>query len=276
MKNILVIVFIFSFITSYSQKKQEVSKGATKGNVAIDKISILNFGSAHLSNTSDLNSSERDLNSTEVKADLKKIVDCLVAFKPTVICIELIPENNDFVNETYQKYIVDQTNRLNYSEEVNAIALEVGRLAGVKKIYGIDNQMGFDYPSLMELANKNVSDSLFVKNIMDSYVTVNKLPIAAQFKEINTKKYKMETFNLYNFLATMHTEGKHEGSDIIADFYKRNLRMYSNLLDIPLKKDDRVLIVLGATHTAYLDIFIENNPTLHLENTADYTRYDKK
>ncbi len=238
-----------------------------------NKIHVLNFGVAHLTRTTDANASFRDVNSAEVKKDLKEIVTRLLNFKPTVICIELSPENNDFVNETYQKYIIDQTNRLNYSDELNAIGLEVGRLSGVKKIYGIDSQVAFHYQSAVALAEENVADSLFVKKMMGKYKTVNNLPLLEQFREINTKDYKMETFNFYNFLATKHSADKYEGADIIAEFYKRNLRMYSNFSDIPLTKDDRVLIILGATHTAYFDVFIENNPKYELENVSSYTDY---
>jgi hypothetical protein len=48
--------------------------------------------------------------------------------------------------------------------------------------------------------------------------------------------------------------------------------MYANFCDIPLQKNDRVLIILGATHTAYFDIFLENNPKYKLENIADYLK----
>ena len=153
---------------------------------------------------------------------------------------------------------------------MNAIGFEVGRLSGVKKIYGIDSQIGFDYPSLIELANNSRTDSLAVENVMNDYKRVNNLPLLEQFKEINTKNYKMKTFNFYNFLASMHAPNNYEGADIIAEFYKRNLRIYSNFEDIPLTKEDRVFILLGATHTAYLDIFLENNPKYKLENTLDY------
>jgi hypothetical protein len=253
-----------------TKKKAEIKKSNT------DKIRVLNFGSVHLSGSTDAHSSITDVNNPKVKADIKKIVDQLVKFKPTIICVEIPPESTEFINETYQKYITDQTNRINYSEEVNVIGLEVARLSGTKKIYGIDNPIGFDYPSLIEMANKNSSDSLYVQNIMDSYETLNKKPLFEQFSIVNTKKYKMETFDLYNFLATMHNPNNFEGSDIIAEFYKRNLRMYTNFSDIPLTKNDRVLIIMGATHTAYFDIFIGNSPKYIMENTAEYTNYTEK
>lgn len=276
MKRLLLSFLILTLFACNPESKVDTKKKAEIKKSNTDKIRVLNFGSVHLSGSTDAHSSITDVNNPKVKADIKKIVDQLVKFKPTIICVEIPPESTEFINETYQKYITDQTNRINYSEEVNVIGLEVARLSGTKKIYGIDNPIGFDYPSLIEMANKNSSDSLYVQNIMDSYETLNKKPLFEQFSIVNTKKYKMETFDLYNFLATMHNPNNFEGSDIIAEFYKRNLRMYTNFSDIPLTKNDRVLIIMGATHTAYFDIFIGNSPKYIMENTAEYTNYTEK
>ena len=273
MKKLFLSILIITFFSCNSGSKEYPKKATKTGNTNPNKTQILNFGSMHLSGTTDANSSIIDINSPKVKADIKKVVNRLVDFKPTIICVEIPAKSTEFINETYEKYKIDQSNRINYSEEVNAIGLEVARLSGTKKIYGIDNPIGFNYPALINLANKRVSDSLYVESIMEKYRKVNKRPLLEQFSEINTKEYKMETFNFYNFLATMHSTNNFEGADIIAEFYKRNLRMYTNFSDIPLTKNDRVLIIMGATHTAYFDIFIENNPKYQLQNISNYTNY---
>ncbi|WP_040282383.1 DUF5694 domain-containing protein [Psychroserpens damuponensis] len=237
------------------------------------KIKVLNFGTAHLSQTSDANSSQINLNDPNEKADLNKLVEEIVKFKPTIICLELEPKNNNYIASTYLEYVKDQTKRLNYSDELNSIGLEVARLSGTHRIYGIDSQTGFNYPSLIEIANKKVADSLYILKVMDNYQRVNALKFKEQFRTINTRDYKMETFNLYNFLATQHTTGNEEGVDEITKFYQRNLKMYSNFNDIEMTENDRVFILLGATHTAYFDIFLENNPKFQLENPNKYTDY---
>lgn len=275
-KIFLVGILTLSFSACNLERKEDIKDKAKIENDTPDKIRILNFGSIHLSGSTDAHSSITDIHDPKVKADIKKIVDRLVNFKPTIICVEIPPESTEYINKTYQKYKSDQTNRINYSEEVNVIGLEVARLSGAKKIYGIDNPIGFDYPGLISIANNNTSDSLYVQSIMEKYETLNKKPLLEQFKEVNTKEYKMETFDFYNFLASMHNPDNFEGADIIAEFYKRNLRMYTNFSDIPLTKDDRVLILMGATHTAYFDIFIGNSPKYMLVKPEEYTNYEER
>ncbi|TDU39792.1 hypothetical protein BXY82_1823 [Gelidibacter sediminis] len=276
MKNLLLFVLILTVSACQLESNTKLKTEIPSENASTEKIPVLNFASVHLSGSTDAYSSVTNVNSAKAKAEIAQIVKQLVQFKPTIICVEIPPESTQFINKTFEKYKTDQSNRINYSEEVNVIGLEVARLSGAKKIYGIDNPIGFNYPKLIALANSNPSDSLYVKSIMDGYETLNNKPLLQQYTEINTTEYKMETFDLYNFLATMHTPNNFEGSDIIADFYKRNLRMYSNFSDIPLTKNDRVLIIMGATHTAYFDIFLGNSPKYLLENAADYTNYTPK
>ena len=275
MKKLILPILIFAFFSCNSESKVEEKKENETDKISTDKVRVLNFGSVHLSGSSDAHSSISDVSNPNVKADIKKIVDRLLKFNPTIICVEIPPESTDFINETYQKYKIDQSKRINYSEEVNVIGLEVARLSGTKKIYGIDNPIGFDYPSLIEIANQTKTDSLFVTKMMDYYKKLNSLKLKEQFIEMNTKESKMKTFDFYNFLATQHSENNYEGAKVISEFYERNLRMYSNLNDLKLSKNDRVFILAGATHTAYLDIFIGNSEKFILENPLKYIKMTK-
>jgi hypothetical protein len=259
----IVFGILMSLIFACNQKPNETAK-SSKNIITIEKnnsnkIKVLNFGTAHLSSTSDVNSSMINLEDPKEKADLEKMVRKIAEFKPTVILLELEPKNNEYIKETFAEYKIDQKERLNYSDELNSIGLEVGRLSETERIYGIDSQIDFDYPSLIELANQTKTDSLFVTKMMDYYKKLNSLKLKEQFIEMNTKESKMKTFDFYNFLATQHSENNYEGAKVISEFYERNLRMYSNLNDLKLSKNDRVFILAGATHTAYLDIFIGNS-----------------
>jgi len=274
MKNTILILIVFAFLACKNEPKIKSNIETKNENVEIEtgKIRVLNFGTMHLSGSTDAYSSQTNSNNPEVKADLEKVIKMLVDFKPTVICLEIPSESNAYIMETYTKYKTDQTNKLNWSEEVNVLGLEVARLSGTERIYGIDSPTDFNWTRLAELANKKESDSLYFKQVMDGYEKLYKQTLLDQFKEMNKESYKAETFNLYNFLATTDTKN-YESAKIVANFYERNLKIFANFSDIPLTENDRVLILMGATHTAYLDIFIENSPLYKLENTATYTNY---
>jgi hypothetical protein len=269
------IILSVAFVCNSTVEQRSIQEVETSETYTVGKIRVLNFGTPHLGRTSDANASMINLEDPQEQAALTKMVAKIAEFKPTVIFIELGADNNDYIQETFEKYKIDQNDRLNYSDEMNSIGLEVGRLSGTARIYGIDTQMGFDYPSLVALASRNASDSMFVVKIMDSYKKVNSLKLREQFAEMNTTAYKMQTFDFYNFLATQHTENNYEGATEVAKFFERNLRMYSNLNNVSLTTDDKVFILTGATHAAYLDIFIGNSKKFTLEEPTIYTSFSE-
>ena len=49
-----------------------------------------------------------------------------------------------------------------------------------------------------------------------------------------------------DILTYSSTKGNFEGADEASKFYKRNLRIFSNLNQLPVTKDDQVLIIMGS------------------------------
>lgn len=235
-----------------------------------EKIKVLNFATFHLSGSTDANSSPVNINNPQVKKEVNKIVEELVKFNPTIICVEVPVESAKGTNEIYQEYKTDQSKTTNWSEEINSIAFEVGRLSGVENIYGIDSKLGFNYPKLMEMAKEFESISTYLANYDKETKEFNETGIQEKFRILNTDEFKSEIIDFYNTLALMHTPGNYEGAEIISDFYKRNLMIYSNLYDVPKNKDDRILIILGGTHTAYLDLFLRDHPDFELVDPKEY------
>lgn len=235
-------------------------------------IKVLNFSTFHLTNTTDMNSSVVDINNPEVKSDINRIVKKLIEFKPTIICVEIPQKYSEGANEIYQEYKIDQSQRTNWSEEINSIAFEVGRLSGVENIYGIDFTIGFDLPKLLEMAKNSKSSSTikFLDNNSKNLKKFNELSLIGKFQTLNSDEWRSETLNYYNFLSTMHTEEKFEGVEIVSEFYKRNLAIYSNFHDIAKTETDRVLILLGGTHSAFLDVFLNNDENFELVDPKEY------
>lgn len=235
-----------------------------------EKIKVLNFATFHLSGSTDANSSPVNINNPQVKKEVNKIVEELVKFKPTIICVEVPVESAKGINDIYQEYKTDQSKTTNWSEEINSIAFEVGRLSGVDNIYGIDSKLGFNYPKLMEMAKESESISTYIAKYEKKTTKFNETGIQEKFRILNTDEFKSEIVDFYNTLALMHTPDNYEGAEIISEFYKRNLMIYSNFYDVPKTKDDRILIILGGAHTAYMDLFLRDHPNFELVDPEEY------
>jgi len=73
-----------------------------------------------------------------------------------------------------------------------------------------------------------------------------------------------------DILTHAASAGKAAGADEAAKYYHRNLVMYSNLNRLPLTRDDRVFILMGASHTAFFNEFMNRSPKYEPVDAAAY------
>lgn len=277
---ITLIACLFACSTINAQQQiEEERTAATSESASSNKIKVLNFATFHMGNTSDANSIEFDENNKKNQADAQQIAKMIAAFKPTVICVEVPPSKNEKLNEQYRAYLKYPENIPTYYGEVGLVAFEVGRISKVDKLYGIDHKMSYNYrinedltntldPATYEWFESNPLQFIPNLNAMEEGIT-----LLERLKRINHPK-------LLDFLITINadiltyvgTEDNFEGADEAAKYYHRNLRIYSNLNRLPLKKDDRVFILSGGSHTAFLNDFLRRSIKYEVVNTFDYLK----
>lgn len=241
------------------------------------KIKVLNFGTFHMAGTVDQYKTEYDQNSEKSKNETYAIAEMLSKFKPTVICVELAPSENEKLNIDYSKFIENKNHTVSYSGEIELIAYQIGKLAGVKKIYGIDDKATADYDYNIGNTLKNQVDSSTYKVFLNEYFKrkqkIRGISTKNRLIMMNKKEYQNQLINLNaDILTHVSTPNNFEGADEASKFYRRNLRIYSNLNQIPLKITDRVFIITGGTHTAFLNTFLSRSPKYEAVNVSDYLK----
>lgn len=285
LKNISAILIITIGFFAYSCKdiksvnsERNISESKNEqSDNQINKIPVLNFGTFHMGFTTDANKTRFDQNDKKNQKEVHAIAEKIAAFKPTVIIVENLPEFNDKLQGDYKSYIENPNMFIKNPSEVELLAFELGRLSGTKRIYGIDHKMSYNYLIAKDIDNQ--IDPAFVNTFYNdplSYypnvnVDENTLTLLEKLKLTNTNEY-------LDFLMTMNadvmtlvgTEGNFEGADEATKYYQRNLRMYSNLNRITLHKNDRVFILMGASHTGFFRDFLQRSPKFKLVDPFDY------
>jgi hypothetical protein len=84
------------------------------------------------------------------------------------------------------------------------------------------------------------------------------------FHYINSDDYNRMSHGFYLEMAAIGKDTNYSGADLIADWYKRNLRIYRNLMALHLKPEDRVLILFGAGHAKILQDLVEDSSGMEL------------
>ncbi|GAA4349795.1 hypothetical protein GCM10023150_14650 [Kangiella taiwanensis] len=251
-----------------------------------NKIQVLNFGTFHFGYTPDAHKTEFDEASDDSKQQAREVARLLAQFKPTIIVVEKLPKYDEQLNQAYQEYLNDPAELSHKDGEISMIAFEVGRLSNVKRLYGIDNHMGYNYsvgdyiegtPELtnsidpktyLQITNEPYRDQSEIAEREKRFDQMSLLEKLKLFNEPAQMDYSINT-NADKLLYVGIDDG-FEGADNAAIFYQRNMRIYSNLNRIPMTKDDRVFILMGRAHTAFLREFIKRSPKFEMVDTLKY------
>jgi pheromone shutdown protein TraB len=59
------------------------------------------------------------------------------------------------------------------------------------------------------------------------------------------------------------------GVELVAEWYKRNLFIYRNILENS-NENDRILVIIGSGHIFYLNQLLENNSEFNMINPNEY------
>ncbi len=256
-------------------KKTQKQKADSSQSVE-NKIAVLNLGTFHMGATSDANTTEFNEQDRENQKKVHEIAKDLAQFDPTVILVEMPPEYNDQLQAEYEEYLSNPDMTFENPSEIELLAYEVGRLAGTKRIYGIDHKLNYNYRVGNQI--KNSIDSTWHDKVYQNipqYFPVNLESDTLSLREMLTERNEDSYLDLSislnaDMLTHAGKKGNFEGADEAAKFYQRNLRMYSNLNSIDLTEDDRVFILMGATHTAFFRDFISRSPKYKMVNTLKY------
>ncbi len=243
-----------------------------------DQIQVLNFGTFHMGFTTDAQTTEFDEHDRENQKKVHEIAEKLSAFEPTVMIVETPPEHNDMLLEAYESYKDNPDKFIENPSEIELLAFELGRLSNTERIYGIDHKMRYNY-MIGRFIMKNDIDperyDAYSENLLQFFPSVN---VDRDALSLHEKLKLMNHDRFLDFLITVNADrltytankGGFEGADEAAKYYQRNLRMYSNLHRVDLDEDDRVFILMGASHTAFFRDFMSRDPKYEMVNTFDY------
>ena len=243
------------------------------------KIKVLNFATFHMGSTSDAHSVEFDEADKKNQEDARQIAQMIVKFKPTVICVEVTPQHQAELNAEYRAFCTHPDHASTYYGEVGLVAFEVGRLMNLDTLCAIDHKMAYNYNINEDLINA-IDTATYQSFQRDPFQSIPGLNIFEDGLPLKEKLRRMNHPKFLDFLITANadiltyvgTQNGFEGADEAAKYYLRNLRIYSNLNRLALTPKDRVFILSGGSHTAFLNDFLKRSLKYAVVDAMDYLK----
>ena len=272
------------------------------------KPEVLLLGVYHFNNPGmdTHNMSIDDYLSDHRQKEIEEVVSRLADFRPTKILVEFTSENQPKLDSLYGLYQNGQV-RLNEIPRSRNEVYQLGfRLA---KQMNIAAPIAIDYPGFW-LGNYAdfIADTLEYSKYLEQH-KMQAMQVAKQsevFKK-NTVRENLLTINSWEWIITNHDyynnvaidvrdekgvmfnyqemeteiddqpyfmrsfDFNNIGIELVAEWYKRNLFIYRNLLD-QTEQGDRILVIYGGGHIRYLHQLLSDNPDVVLVKPQNYLK----
>ena len=284
-KNIGLLIFFTIIVLSCKNNKKtnpsEHSKiNGVQLNLPIADISIL--GTFHY--VANVDSYKRkndiDVRSTKVQKELDELVNTLSNYKPTKILLEFPMAEQEELDSLYQEYRKGNY-KLGRGEQMQ-IGFRLAKLLNHKHVYGVDVQAPLDlqYP---------VTDWMTYAKEKGEAKKLNKVneKFTNFYAYNDSLKMTMPLLNYYAYLNSnevilandqqklsgwieVGAGDNYLGADLVTHDYRRNLRIYANIVSLIENENDRFLLIIGSSHTRILRNLFRDSQEFQYVSISDY------
>ncbi len=287
---LLLIPFISygQFTLEATKKKAAVIFETDKSRPQILLLGVFHFAGEKVDANTTKASLKIDILDSKRQQELSTIIDQVAAFKPTIIAIEMPPQYQSRYDSVYKDYCAGKpvTGQSPAAEdEMVQVGFRLGKLFHHEKIYAVNaDPFRFGLSSADSVRTfekyKEMGDSSYAywepkydeeKQLADSLGAFGTLKDYLLYLNDPEKVARANGRWLVTTKRGSLTEPI--GADgFITRYWNRNVRIYSNVQKIVKSKEDRILVIYGATHMYLLKTLFSASPEFDLKDIRDYIR----
>ncbi len=207
------------------------------------------------------------------QAEIKQVVEALARFRPTKVAVEARADRAARLDSLYAAY---RSGRHTPSRsEVQQLGFRLAERLGHPRLYAVDHAGEFPFPAVMQYAQEHDPD--FVRRVQRVTAEIASESNRRQRQNSIGEILRLENdpagikrgHALYMEFARVGAGDTYVGADLLAKWYDRNIRIFSDLQRIA-QPGDRVLVIFGAGHAAILRELIANDSRLELVEARRY------
>jgi hypothetical protein len=246
-----------------------------------EKAKILILGTYHFGYRGEhlIKNKVEDVTKSQKQQEVIELVEALAKFKPNKIAIEARKEREIEINQAYLRYCNDQpldNDVVNERDEIVQVAFRLGKMLNHTHVYPLDYPVSLPIENMLTYAQDNdtkVYDE-FIEKVQNTgkqmKEVINNNTVIDIFRYLNSpEKIKKDHSTFYLHPAQIGAGNNYCGSNVLIEWYKRNIYIFSNLQTIS-SPDDRILVLYGAEHCKILCDFITDYSDFELVNALDY------
>lgn len=243
---------------------------------------VMILGSHHMHNPGAdvVNVEADDVLAPKRQKELKAVVQMLKEFQPTMIALEdkRFTKQDSLTQLHYQQYLKDSFELTRW--EGHQIGFRLAKELGHSRIYNIDEPGNFPFGKMAKYAEEN-EQMAWINYTMEKLQSkikgeeddMDEVTISAMLYETNTPENLAKSHSIYVDGSRIGKGKDFPGANLLEEWYKRNIRIFSNLYKITAdKKEERILVIFGAGHAPILRDLVKSSTDFELVEPNDYLK----
>lgn len=271
-----VLIFALAFGSAIAALGQQASTEKPEPPAA--RAQVLVLGLYHMSNPGNdiFNMKADDVLAPKRQAEIAELIEVLKRFQPTKIAIEADIWRKR-VRQEYSDYLAGK-HMLSRNENAQ-IGYRLAKELGHKTVYPVDADGEFPFQRIVNYAKASGRskelDALMAEigsmvKAQDQYLASH--TVLETLLYMNADGKVAADVGFYYRQAHFGEPGDWAGADLVSDWFRRNMRIYSNIAHLVDSPNERVLVIYGAGHLGWLRHVFASDPSFRLRKLADFVK----
>lgn len=262
-----IVIFVAVLICAAAAAAQSAST---------ERPEILILGTYHMANPGRdvYNMKVDDVLAAKRQAEIRDLIEVLKKFRPTKIAVEsevgsgrVQKEYADYLNG---KYTLSRN-------EIDQIGYRLGKEVGLKTIYPVDEEGDFPWQHVVNWAKANDRSKEFEAvggrlgdMVKEQGAFLNSHTVLQSLEYINSDEHVARDVGFYYADARFGDPSDYAGPDLLAAWFQRNIRIYSNIVKLIESPNDRIMVIYGSGHLGWLRQDVANDPSVRLRKLSEF------
>jgi len=242
------------------------------------RAEVLVLGTYHMANPGRdiFNMQADDVLAPKRQAEIAELIGVLKKFQPTKVAVEADPWDGR-APKLYADYLAGK-HELSRNE-VQQIGFRLAKEMGHKTVYPVDVDGDFPYQRLVNYAKGSGRgaelDALIAEigamvKAQGEYMATH--TVLETLLYMNADEKVAQDVGFYYRQSHLGEPGDWAGADLVSDWFRRNIRIHSNIVQLADTPQERILVIYGAGHLGWLQQNVSNDPTLRLRKLAEFVK----
>ena len=252
--------------------------GAAQQSTAQPRAEVLVLGTYHMANPGHdiFNLQADDVLAPKRQAEIAEVIAVLKKFNPTKVAVER-SVGDSRISKDYGDYLAGKHELTR--NEIEQLGFRLAKELGQQAVYPVDVDGEFPFQHVVNFAKASghsaeldATMAGFGEHVKQLNEYLPSHTVLEALRLVNSDANAADEVGLYFRQAHFGEAWDWAGADLVAEWFKRNVRIFSNVARLVESPGERILVIYGYGHLGWLQQCFASDPSFRLRKLAEFVQ----